>query len=196
MKQVINYKVTRILYLALFILIMVLSFIFTAETKSMKLARNEIGYKELIQKYFPNYILLDIDELDPLAKEVFNEHYPNLNPSLVCRDFDGNGFLDFAVLVRTSKIKDGNTVFAIFLQSEPRQFRLEFNLNMEFYRNDVFILPVEAGEILKETDAIEGPERKVKLKNPAVHLIYIGKSAVAYYWDEKAKKFDSIWTSD
>jgi len=192
----VNFKNNLILYFFLFVLFSVFLSSSNAEAKIARLVINQIEYEKLIQKYFPGYILMNIEELEPFARFYFERDHPNLNPALVCKDFDGNEFLDYALLIRTSKIKDGNTVFAIFLQSEHEKFKLEFYVKMEFYLDFVYIVPIEAGKTVSQTEALDAPMKKVKLKNPAVHLIYSEKSSVAYYWDDKAKKFDSIWTSD
>ena len=196
MIKVDNYKNPIILCFLLIAVFILFLFIYTTEAKSTKSVEDKTDYKELIQKYFPGYVLMDIEELDPYAKDRFRSYHPDLNPSLVCGDFDGNGFLDYAFLLRNSKDKKGTTIFTIFMQSKHSQFELEFCLNMGFYRNDVIIQRIEAGKILSQTKSIDEPKEDVKLKNAAVELAYFEKSSVVYYWDDKTKKFEEIWTSD
>lgn len=180
------------LYLFLFLVHFACLFGTVREAKSAELLLVQDEYKEIIQKYFSNYVLRNYDELSDYAKSYFRNRYSNLNPSLVCRDFDGNGFLDFALLLKSKGDRDGITVFVIFLQFDRNKFEKKYRLNIGIYQGDLFILPKETGELLEN---VEEP-RKIKLKNAAVELVYFEKSSVAYYWSEKTKKFESIWTSD
>ena len=180
----------------IFSIVSVFLFCCIPEAGTNKLVPNEIEHVDLIQKYFPDYVLMNIEELENYARMWFSRHYQNLNPFLVKRDFDGNNFTDIALIMRNSKSQKGNTIFAIFLQSDKGQYELEFRLNMDIYRDDVFIIPIEAGEIVKQTLALDTPYKEVELKNPAVELYYFEKSSVVYYWDDKTKKFEEIWTSD
>jgi hypothetical protein len=168
----------------------------SSKTISAEISINQIEYKELIHKYFPNFVLIDIDDLEPYARDCFRSYYPSLSPSLVYRDFNGNGYLDFALLLKNSKKKDDKIIFAIFLQINCRQFNLEFNLEIDSDYVDNYILPIKPGTILTESEALPGPGKKVKLKYAAIKLIYFETSSVVYYWDDKTKKFKEIWTSD
>lgn len=188
-----NSKIYRILLLVVSIISIFGSVV---EAKNTGIIVNQNECVELIKRYFPDYALMEDRELTPLARDYFNKHYPKLTPSLVNADFDGNDFLDFAVLLRKGKGKDRITILAIFLRANQQRFELAYYLSLGVYGGDVYITPVESGKIVRQTESANVPREKVKLKNTAIQLVYFEKSSVVYYWDDKVKKFESIWTSD
>ena len=56
-----------------------------------------------ILKRFPGYHLLTLQERDPEVKAFVVRHFPKDNPSLVRADFNGDGNLDYAVLLKDDK---------------------------------------------------------------------------------------------
>ncbi|UCD83272.1 MAG: hypothetical protein JSU92_08065 [Deltaproteobacteria bacterium] len=161
--------------------------------------RDSSSAVDVIEKFYPGYALIEVDELDSYAKDYFKKDYPNKSPSLIHSDFDGNGFLDFAFLLRNKKSKDAKTIFTIFLQSKKNKFNLAYYLNLEIYRDDVYIVPIEPGVLVSEVECCgddDKPTKKIHLKNTAVELFYVGKASVAFYWDSKKNYFDTIATSD
>ena len=168
---------------------------FSISTQAKSLNKQK-EYNPIIKKHYPDYRLIDSKEIDHFAKEFFMEHYKSHPPTLVSADFDGNGLVDFAALLRSSNKKDAKTIFSIFLQVSSNTYKPSFNLVMDFYRTDVVIAPVQEGEKLKKTEALETHRDDVFLKYPAVKLIYVGKSAVVYFWNLQKDEFDTIWISD
>jgi hypothetical protein len=166
------------------------------ETKNASSTVSQNESTELIKKYFPDYVLMEIGELTPLARKYFKRHYPNLTPSFVRADFDGDGFLDLALLLRKARGKDRKTILTIFLHSNRNRFELAYYLSFGVYGGDVYIIPVESGKVVSQTESIDVPREKVELRNTAIELVYFEKSSVVYYWDDRMKKFESIWTSD
>ena len=98
-------RIKKDIYKVIAIFIVIL-FSFAMETHSYELSVNRIKFIKLIEQHFPRYVLRDIEELSPFARNYFKSHYPNFDPSLVHRDFDGNGFEDVAFLLRESKNND------------------------------------------------------------------------------------------
>lgn len=63
----------------------------------------------------------------------------------------------------------------------------------------MFLTYVPAGKVIKRTKAIElspGEPDKVTLKFPGIEFIISGQSSRVFYWDEKKKSFNVIWSSD
>ena len=50
---------------------------------------------------FPGYHLLTLKECDSDARAFFTQHFPKANPSVVRADFDGDGHLDYALLLKS-----------------------------------------------------------------------------------------------
>lgn len=190
-----NYNSIKILGILLpcFFAVWILSYIAGSDVTE---ADDNSKIRNIINEYFPNYTLKDMDGLDPVTRDYFKEHYPNSNPSVVHSDFDGNGFLDFAVLLQTLDSNGGKTMFAILLGRGRNQFNLAYNLDMGASLDYVYVIPIEPGKILTQTESIETPRENIRLKYAAVELVYFEKAAIAYYWDDKSKQFSSIQTRD
>lgn len=149
---------------------------------------------KLINEHFPNYDLLDYQDLDFFGKDCFEEYVNKYSPGIVNRDFNGDGLRDFALLLKDIKSNSDDVKFAIFLKQSKGRYQLTINSDLKHSKGIVFILPVEPGKVLKETEAVDTgkPRRKLKLKNAAIELWYCGKATVVFYWDHELDRFDSI----
>lgn len=49
---------------------------------------------------FPGYHLLTLKERDPDLRAYLLQHFPKSNPSAIHADFDGDGHLDYALLLK------------------------------------------------------------------------------------------------
>jgi len=58
---------------------------------------------------FLGYHILKLTEMDGDASAFFLQHFPKGNPSVVHADFDGDGHLDYALLLRNDKAKGDET---------------------------------------------------------------------------------------
>ena len=177
-------------------LLITFAFACTVQVKEARTVNNQDEFGQLIQKHYPRCTLMSFEELDHYAKEFFKDRYPHLSPSLISADFDGNALSDFAFLLQTKSGKSKKTIFVILLQMSNNDFKPAYYLDLDGYRPDVFIVPIQKGELLSQAESIDTPREKVLLKHPAIELVYVGKSAVVYYWDVELNRFNSIWISD
>jgi hypothetical protein len=187
-------KILKIIYITLFLICSLAVLACDVKTEQTNDTNIQFEYHKLINKYYPGYRIINIEELDKMARTFFKVRHPDSNPSLVSDDFDGNGLPDFAFLL-TNKKRD-NTVLVILLQQSLNNFHHSFFLSMDSYRSDIVITPIKKNTLLSQAEAISSEEEKVLLQNPSIQLIYIGKSAVVYYWDKNKNTFSEIWTSD
>jgi hypothetical protein len=169
---------------------------FISEASTLNTDSPKKEYLKLIKNNFPNYILLRIDDLNSFTKPYFKEHYSGLNPSLIHLDFNGDGHLDYAFLLRNKDSKDAKTIFAVFLNNGKGNYELIHQRKDDIYRDDTFIVPIKAGKIITETDSIDKKEplKKVVLNNYSIEYNVLGKGIVIFYWDEIVKKISSITT--
>src|SRR5579872_6844076 len=63
-----------------------------------------IPLEDLLSR-FPGYHLLTMQERDPDVQAFLHHHFPKENPSLVRADFNGDGIIDYAVLVENDKTR-------------------------------------------------------------------------------------------
>lgn len=188
---------TKKKYWKTFLLVLSTQFIILGgiQTGRMKPVEDQIELTTLLKKYFPGYTLMKTEEFDPYTKKYFEKKYPKSNPFFVIIDIDGNGYRDYILLIQNSSSVEIDRALVIFRQFKDRKTKLEFKQTIEGSQ-DVFILSVESGVKIVETNAVKGPEKSITLKNPAICLVYFEKSSVVFYWDNKNRRINSIWTGD
>jgi hypothetical protein len=140
---------------------------------------------------------MDIGELDTSSLNCLKRGKSDISPAIVIGDFDGNGFQDYAFLLRSidGKLQHKKCYFVVLLQFANNKYDIINILEMD-YRNDIVIFPIKSGTSVEQTESIDNPIKKAILKNTAVELIYMGKGTIVYYWDNTTKKIESITTSD
>jgi len=143
---------------------------------------------------FAGYRLLTLNELDPDARAFFLKHFPKANPSVVHADFNGDGNLDYALLLRNDKSEAAKLV--ILLCSQDTHCRSVSESDISGYSGSAFVRPVAKGSKVSQTESIETGSPPVSLKFSGVRVTYFGKAEVVLYWNEKAKKIESITTAD
>lgn len=177
------------------IILIIHVFIMSLSVGCNNLPNQRSKIKVIVGNYFQGSIVLPASTLDQFAREFFNHSFPCDDPYVVRCDFDGNGFLDLACLIKSGTGENSKINLTVLLQ-QPAGVFLPFNcLEME-YRTDVFITSAASGTILKQAEAIDSSREDVPLNNPAIKLVYVGKSAVVYYWDARNEIFDFIWIAD
>jgi hypothetical protein len=145
-----------------------------------------------ILTHFPGYHLLTLHERESDTRAFLLKHFPGSDSSLVHADFDGDGTLDYALLLRGEK--PGSTELVILLCAENRECKSvhESQVGTE----SVYLKPVPAGSKVSETDAPDGEQATAKLNSPGIRLAYFEKAEVVFYWDRKSKKIVEVETGD
>jgi hypothetical protein len=145
---------------------------------------------------FPGYHLLTMSELDTGTRAYFSQHFPKSNPSVVQADFDGDGHLDYALLVRNVKSK--TTKLIVLLCSEDGQCRKVYELDVSMYSDLVYLRLVAIGSVVSQTDAIDSTDHltPVRLKASGIQVSYFEKGKVVLYWNRKLKKIKEVDTQD
>ena len=115
-------------------------------------------------------------------------------------DFNGDGVIDEARLLRGED--DARIALFCFLKDKDGNFTT-FKLhesNDPFAINYLGIEEAKAGMHLtaagKGYGAFEGESKSIELKNPAVNLFNNEGSSQFFYWDDSAKTFKNVCTSD
>jgi len=143
---------------------------------------------------FPGYHLLTLKELDSDAKAFFLQHFPKASPSVVHADFDGDGQLDYALLLRNDKSEV--TKLVVLLCHEDGHYRNVYELDVSAYSGSAYLRPVSRGSRISQTESIDTDTGPVNLKFSGIRVTYFGKGEVVLYWNEKLKKIDAITTAD
>ena|SRR5215469_1733161 len=145
---------------------------------------------------FPGFHVLAVHERDADAKAFILAHFPKHNPSLVHADFDGDGNLDWAVLLKADN--SGAARFVILLCSADAHCKKANEENITPYAGEVYIRPVATGRHVSQTDAIDTKNNPspVRLRSTGIELAYFGKAKVVYLWNPKHNKIETIQTED
>lgn len=142
----------------------------------------------------PGYHLLKPTELDADARAFFLQHFPKANPSVVHADFDGDGHLDYALLVRNDKSQ--LTKLVVLLCVEDGHCRNVSETDVSAYSGAVYVRPVARGAKISQTESADADSVPVRLKFSGIRVTYFGKGEVVLFWNEKLSKIDTIATAD
>jgi len=142
----------------------------------------------------PGYHLLKLTELDVEARAFFVEHFPKANPSVVHADFDGDGRLDYALVLRNDKSQV--TKLVVLLCPEEGHCRNVSETDASAYSGSVYLRPVARGARISQTESADADSSPVRLKFSGIRMMYFGKGEVVLYWNEKLNKMVAIATGD
>ena len=144
---------------------------------------------------FSGYHLLTLKELDSDTQAFIVRHFPKANPSLVHADFDGDGQLDYALLLRNDKSQA--TKLVVLLCSDDVHCRSVYELDVSAYSDSVYLRPVTKGSRVSQTEAVDSNQTApVNLKSYGIQVTYFEKGKVVLYWNKKLKKIEEVQTAD
>ncbi len=173
--------------------------VFLALTLSVGASRGNSqrdGIDKTILNDFPGFHVLTVPERDPDTKAYVLAHFSKRNPSVVRADFDGDGHLDYAALLKSEK--SGVAKFVILLCSENEQCKKACDEDITSYAGEAFIKAVPIGRRVSQTEAIDTKDNPtpVRLSSTGIELTIFEKVTVVYYWNTKHKKIETIQTGD
>jgi len=144
---------------------------------------------------FPGYHLLTLKERDADTRAFILQHFPKANPSVVRADFDGDGHLDYALLLRNEKSQ--STKLVVLLCSEDLHCRNVYESDVSAYSDSVYLRPVTRGSRVSQTEAVDtNHTAPVNLKSSGIQVTYFEKGKVVLYWNKKLKKIEEVQTAD
>lgn len=145
---------------------------------------------------FPGFHVLTVLERDVEARTFILAHFPKHNPSVVHADFDGDGRLDLAVLLRDNK--SGIVKFVILLCPQMGDCKKAHDEEITSYDGGGYIRPIPAGQRGSQTEAVESKDdfSPARLRSIGIEVTYFGQGKVVYYWNATHKKFKTIQTED
>ena len=150
--------------------------------------------EKIVTRYFPNYMIRDKSELSNYAEVYFMDRYKNCNPSITEGDMDGNGLIDYALILRNRV--DNKIVFVILIQNDKNNFQILYQKDLGSSGSEIFLRVIEPGEKISQTESFDIPKKETTLENTGVELIVFEAAAIAYYWDKMSKSIQMIWTDD
>jgi hypothetical protein len=145
---------------------------------------------------FPGYHLLTLKERDADTQAFILQHFPKANTSVVHADFDGDGFLDYAMLLKSDRLAAAKLV--VLLCDAKGQCRNVYESDITGYSDGAYLRPFPLGSKISPTDAAGTQERSstVTLKAIGIQVVYFEKGRVVLYWDKKVKKVTEVPTGE
>jgi hypothetical protein len=164
-----------------------------AAAESKKAMNNE---ENKIISQFPGYHILSLKDLYPETRGYFSRDYPNEKPGIVKSDFNGDGYQDYAVLLKKNNAQKTKLVILFCSAVSPCNKIDEVDVGYSYAI--VYLRLVKSGTVIEETDAAdtENPSSPMRLKHAGVELTYSGQAKIVYYWNEKLKKIETMQTAD
>ena len=144
---------------------------------------------------FPGYHLLTLKERDSDTSAYILQHFPKASTSVVHADFDGDGHLDYAVLLKNDKSKE--TKLFVLLCSEDASCRNVYELDVTAYSDLVYLRPVKKVAAVSQTEAVGSKgASQANLKSAGIQVVYFEKGKVVLYWDKRLKKIKEVQAED
>lgn len=140
--------------------------------------------RDLLERY--QGTVVEIADLDVEVQKF-------LSVGTVVADFDGDGYGDVALLSKDSTTRI--LKLDIFLCKDTCELSAQFDLGS--FDGFQFIKVVKPGNLIQSAGGFsENHADARRLKHHAVAAISYGKSEVVFYYNEEARRFDSITTAD
>jgi hypothetical protein len=145
--------------------------------------------------HFPGFHLLKLDERDANTKAFLTAHFLKSNPSVVHADFDGDGFADYALLLKN---RVGTAKLVVVLCLESQKLRTVYSLGVSGSAGEVYLKTVPPGTLVSQTEAIDtgGKTSRMRLSSAGIRVVYDEKAEVVLFWNAKLHRIQEIQTAD
>lgn len=149
--------------------------------------------ESVITHFFPGYAQVPLGDLAPeigaltVSDPVYDN--PDRSPSAIKADFDGNGFSDYALLIRKTAGPEADEIFVILMGHGKGRFATAIESFFGGVARDIYLAYLPAGAVLAAPADDGGTAPPLTLENPAVTLNILGQLSDAFYWDKLSGRF-------
>jgi hypothetical protein len=148
------------------------------------------GPNVLLGTYYPNHRIVAIKDLNQDVQQYFREEYVDSDPGCIEEDFDGDGIVDYALLLRTDLAGKAVERFVV-LKGEGKDRFTPINLIESHQRiGDSFLRLVPSGTVVRNSAGTE----TVTLNRPGFEIVLFESASRVYFWE--SGKFRFVQTSD
>jgi hypothetical protein len=151
---------------------------------------------EALPHDYPGFHLLRLAERDTDTKAFLIAHLKGSDASVVHADFDGDGYPDYAMLLKSDTSAAAKLV--VLLCDAQSKCRGVYEGDITGYSEEAYVSRLPVGSRVAEAGSAEGENEShpVKLTNTGIQVTYFEKGIVAYYWDKKLKKIVAVGTGE
>jgi hypothetical protein len=149
-----------------------------------------------ILSLFPGYHVLTLADRNAETQSFLQGRFPKENPSVVHADIDGDGNLDYALLLRNDR--SSNAKFVVLLCSADDSCKKVYESDLTGYSEEAYLRAASSGSRVAQTETIDTPGKigPLKLSATGIRVIYVGQAEVVYHWNNKHKKIEAIQAGD
>ena len=142
-----------------------------------------------------NCELVTLNDLVEEAREEFLGLHPNANPGWITGDFNGDGLIDYAVLLYSKGKGKIYTRLIVLLATRDKTFTVKALVKSYEGGSYWYIALMKAGSIIKHTKAFAPPKnvpKEVLLKYPAIKYYKTGSFMNVFYFEASKGVFIEI----
>lgn len=165
------------------------------QATSVQEAPAEPPLESVIGHFFPGYGPVPLGELSAEigALTVSDPAYntPDRSPVAVKADFDGNGFTDYALLIRKMRGPEPDEIFVILMGHGQGRYGKAMESFFGGVARDIYLGYLPAGTVLAAPEEAGNKLPAITLEAPAVTLNILGQVSDAFYWDRLSGRFVS-----
>jgi hypothetical protein len=161
-----------------------------------------------IAQHFQGYRLITQSDLDGEMVKWVIEELHEIPSAWLQADFDGNGELDYAVMLR--KVEEKKVIWLqvvllkekqkfVFIELCKSEYECVEKCKSEHGEVQLYYTLVPAGVKVEEFEGFvsdDNARRSALLTTPGIKVVYFERKSYIYFWDSKKKQFDCIQTED
>jgi len=137
-----------------------------------------------IERFYPGSTLVVLNDLEEGLRQEFADGYPGRNPAFISSDFDGNGRLDYALLLLGKKSGRAIVRLVVLLHAPKGKFKAMSLEEISEFLESVFIRVRAPGKV-QEHDS----KKIIITRVPGIERSFFEKSAGVFYWDGRRFRF-------
>ncbi|MDH5556012.1 MAG: hypothetical protein OEZ03_01605 [Alphaproteobacteria bacterium] len=147
----------------------------------------------VISHFFPGYVVMALGDLAPEigALTVSDPVYdtPDRSPLSVRADYDGNGYPDYALLIRKAAGPEADEIFVILMGHGNGRYSKAIESFFGGLASDIYLGYMPPGTVLPAPEEAGGNAPALTLENPAVTLNILGQLSDVFVWDSLSARF-------
>jgi hypothetical protein len=151
--------------------------------------------ESVITHFFPGYVPVPLGDLAPEigALTVSDPIYDNpaRSPTSVRADYDGNGFDDYALLIRKTAGPAPDEIFVILMGYGDGRYGKAIESFFGGVAHDIYLGYLPAGTVLPAPADNGENAPPLTLENPAVTLNILGQVSDVFYWYSLSSRFQN-----
>lgn len=147
----------------------------------------------VITRFFPGYAPVRLGDLAPEigALTVSDPAYdsPDRSPTSIRADFDGNGFPDYALLIRKTAGPEADEIFVILMGHGQGRYTKAIESFFGGMARDIYLGFLPVGTVLPAPVEAGVNAPALTLETPAITLNILGQTSDSFHWDSLSARF-------